>query len=72
MIGTMDNAGRVGVPRKIRRQAGFTPGEIAPAVQETPALTERLREEDSHLLLAVGGPAMTIDELRELRLADQR
>jgi len=76
MIGTIDKVGRVVVPKSIRRQVGFVPGEVEITVQGTRIQIEqpgsRLREVDGHLLLPLGGPALTPDELRELRLADQR
>jgi len=75
MIGTIDKAGRVVIPRGIREQLGLTPGEVTISVQGTRIQIEqsgsRLREVDGHLLLP-SGTSVTPDELRELRLADQR
>jgi len=72
----MDKAGRVVVPREIRQVLGFVPGEVDISVLGASLLMEqpgsRLREVDGHLLLPRGGPALTSDEIRELRLADQR
>jgi bifunctional DNA-binding transcriptional regulator/antitoxin component of YhaV-PrlF toxin-antitoxin module len=76
MIGTIDMAGRVVVPRNIRRELGIVPGEVEITVQGTRIVIEqggsRLQEVDGHLLLPLGGPEVTPDKLRELRLADQR
>jgi len=76
MLGTIDKAGRVVVPREIRQELGLVPGDVEISVQGTRVVIEqrgsRLRESDGHLLLPLGGPAMTADEVRELRLADQR
>jgi AbrB family looped-hinge helix DNA binding protein len=76
MLGTIDKAGRVVVPREIRQELGLVPGDVEISVQGTRVLIEqrgsRLRESDGHLLLPLGGSAMTADEIRELRLAGQR
>jgi AbrB family looped-hinge helix DNA binding protein len=76
MSGTIDKAGRVVVPREIRQELGLVPGDVEISVQGTRVVIEqrgsRLREKDGHLLLPLGGPAMTTDEIRELRLAGQR
>ena len=76
MISTMDMAGRLVVPKRIRDELGLVAGEVTLRVQGTRVVieqsTSRLREEDGHLLLPLGGPVLDADELRELRLADQR
>jgi len=76
MIGTIDKAGRVVVPKSLRREAGFVPGEVDITIVGTKIQIEqtgsRLREVDGHLLLPLGGPSLTADEIRDLRLADQR
>ncbi|MCL1838050.1 MAG: AbrB/MazE/SpoVT family DNA-binding domain-containing protein [Propionibacteriaceae bacterium] len=76
MIGTIDKAGRVVVPKEIRQILGFVPGNVEITVLGNQALIKqsgsRLCEKDGHLVLPLGGPQMSTDELRELRLADQR
>jgi AbrB family looped-hinge helix DNA binding protein len=76
MIGTIDKAGRVVVPKEIRQKLGFVPGGVEFAVQGNQAVIKQagagLREQDGHLLLPLGGPQMSVDELRELRLVDQK
>ena len=76
MIGTIDVAGRVVVPREIRNEVGFVPGEVQITVQGTRVQIEqvgsRLRQVDGHLLLPTGGQPLSEEEIRELRLADQR
>jgi len=76
MIGTIDKAGRVVVPKNIRSEAGFVPGEVEITVVGSRIQFEqsgsRLRESGGHLLLPLGGPSVTADEVRKLRLADQR
>ena len=76
MLGTIDKAGRVVVPREIRHALGLTPGNVEITIQGTRVVIEqpgsRLREKGGHLLLPSGGSVMAADEARELRLADQR
>jgi len=73
---TIDKAGRVVVPKELRDALGITPGEVELTIQGTRIVleqpTSRLREEDGHLLLPLGGPALTDDQIRDLRFADQR
>jgi len=75
MIGTMDKAGRVVVPLPIREELGLVAGEVTITAFGSAVRIEqpgsRLREVDGHLVLPAG-PALSADELRELRLADQR
>jgi len=76
MVTTMDKAGRVVLPKQIRDELGLVPGEITLSVRGTDVLisqpASRLREQDGHLLLPTGGLAVTVAQVRELRLADQR
>jgi AbrB family looped-hinge helix DNA binding protein len=76
MMTTMDKAGRIVLPKKIRDELGFVPGDITLTVQGASVVIEpptgQLEEQDGHLFLASGGHSLTPDELRELRLADQR
>jgi len=64
------------LPKEIRNELGFVPGNVDISIQGTRVVIEqtgsRLREEDGHLLLPLGGPQLTSDEVRGLRLADQR
>jgi AbrB family looped-hinge helix DNA binding protein len=71
----MDAAGRVVIPREIRRAVGLRPGKVditwsgAGVLIEPP--TSDLVERDGRLMLA-SGPGLSDDELRDLRLAGQR
>ena len=73
---TIDMAGRLVIPRQIRRDLGIVPGEVEIMTQGSDVLIRQmgspLIEEDDLLLLPTGGSELSIDELRELRLADQR
>jgi AbrB family looped-hinge helix DNA binding protein len=73
---TIDSAGRVVLPKSLRLDVGIVPGEVeivvdGNALRISPVATEELTE-DEGLLLLPEGQAMTDDDVRELRLADQR
>jgi len=76
MIATIDKAGRVVIPQELRAQVGFVPGQVQVTVLGNSIYMEqsgsRLRQVDGHLLLPAGGPSLGPDDVRELRLADQR
>ena len=72
----MDSAGRVVLPKALRLDIGIVPGEVeivvdGNALRISPVATDDLTEVDG-LLLLPDGPPMTDDDIRELRLADQR
>ncbi|MBU3749029.1 MAG: AbrB/MazE/SpoVT family DNA-binding domain-containing protein [Mycobacterium sp.] len=74
---TIDRAGRLVIPKALRDQAGITTGEVevtldGAAIRIESAVNDDLDEQDGLLLLHPGGPALTDDDVRELRLADQR
>ncbi len=74
---TIDKAGRIVLPKALRDQVGIVPGEVevvahgASLVIE-PITTSELEEVDGVLVLPHGGVTMTVEQVRELRLADQR
>ena len=60
----------------MRRDVGIVPGEVeivvdGDALRISPVATDELTEDDG-LLLLPDGPAMTDDDVRDLRLVDQR
>lgn len=74
---TIDKAGRLVIPKRVRDQVGITAGDVEVSVDGagiriTSVATDDLVEEDGLLLLPGGGPALDTDAVRELRLADQR
>jgi len=74
---TIDNAGRLVIPKSLREQSGITAGEVeisldGAAIRIESVATDDLVEEDGILLLPSGGPELDADAVRELRLADQR
>ncbi|QLQ11417.1 MAG: AbrB/MazE/SpoVT family DNA-binding domain-containing protein [Nocardioidaceae bacterium] len=73
---TIDSAGRVVLPKALRLDVGIYPGEVeivvdGNALRISPVATDELVEDDG-LLLLPDGPPLTDDDVRELRLADQR
>ncbi|WP_235282472.1 AbrB/MazE/SpoVT family DNA-binding domain-containing protein [Microbacterium sp. SA39] len=76
MRSTMDKAGRIVIPAQIRERLGILPGPVDLIIDGTGVRIEveargKVVEEDG-ILVITGGPALTADDIRELRLADQR
>jgi len=74
---TIDKAGRLVIPKQLRDRVGLVPGEVdivadGAGLRIEPVSTDQLVERDGHLLLPSGGAQLTDDDVRELRLADQR
>lgn len=72
----MDKAGRIVIPAAIRERLGMVPGPVDLIIDGTGVRIEaevhdNVVERDGRLVIT-GGPALTPDEIRELRLADQR
>lgn len=73
---TMDKAGRVVIPAQIRERLGLLPGPVDLIIDGTGVRLEveargTVVEEDG-ILVITGGTGLTADDIRELRLADQR
>lgn len=77
MRATMDKAGRIVIPAAIRERVGMVPGPVDLIMDgtgirvEVPTYDNVIEDEDGRLVIT-GGPALTPDDIRELRLADQR
>ncbi len=74
---TMDKAGRIVIPAAIRDAVGLTAGVVDVVVDGAGVRIEidapdRLVEVDGRLVIGASGQALSVDEVRELRLADQR
>lgn len=74
---TIDNAGRLVIPKSLREQSGIIAGEVeisldGAAIRIESVAADDLVDEDGLLLLPGGGPQLDADTVRELRLADQR
>ena len=77
MRGTIDRAGRVVIPKELRRRVGISAGEVeitadGAAVRIEPIGGERLVEVSGRLVIPASG--VTVDDalVRELRDGDQR
>lgn len=74
---SIDRAGRLVIPKALRDQAGITAGDVeisldGAAIRIEGVTADELVEQDGLLLLPAGGPELDSDQVRELRLADQR
>lgn len=73
---TMDKAGRIVIPAALRDRLGIVPGPVELIMDGTGIRIEvethdNVVEEDG-LLVINGGPVLTDEDVRELRLGDQR
>ncbi|WP_228479824.1 AbrB/MazE/SpoVT family DNA-binding domain-containing protein [Microbacterium abyssi] len=76
MKATMDKAGRIVIPASLRERLGMVPGPVDLVMDGTGIRIEiethdNVIEKDGRLVIT-GGPVLTPEDIRELRLADQR
>lgn len=77
MKSTIDTAGRIVIPAALREKLGIVPGPVDLVVNgtgiqiEVPA-ADNIVERDGRLVIGASGATLTADDIRELRLADQR
>jgi AbrB family looped-hinge helix DNA binding protein len=74
---TIDKAGRVIIPATLRAQLGLVPGPVDVSIDGSGIRIEvdtvdLLTERDGRLVLVASGPPLSADDIRELRLADQK
>jgi AbrB family looped-hinge helix DNA binding protein len=74
---TIDKAGRVVVPKALRLEVGLVPGDVEIVVdgnglRVSPVATDRLQDVGGLLMLPAAEEPMSGDDVRDLRLADQR
>lgn len=74
---TIDKAGRIVIPASIRERLGILPGPVDITIDGTGirievAAPDDLVEKDGRLVINGSGTTLTSDDIRELRLADQR
>lgn len=76
---TIDKAGRIVIPASIRERLGILPGPVDIMIDGTGirievAAPDDLVEKDGRLVVrgSGSGTTLTSDDIRELRLADQR
>lgn len=77
MRSTIDKAGRVVIPRRLRDEVGMHAGDVeitvdGAAVRIEPLAGEELIEEHGRLVIPASGAVVDDDIVRELRDADQR
>ena len=77
MRATIDKAGRVVIPKELRRRIGITAGEVeitadGAGVRIEPVGGERLVEIGGRLVIPASGVAVDDALVRELRDGDQR
>jgi AbrB family looped-hinge helix DNA binding protein len=77
MKATMDKAGRIVIPAALRERVGLIPGPVdlildGNGIRIEIDAPDNLIEKDGRLVIASSGMAITPDDIRELRLADQR
>lgn len=75
----MDKAGRIVVPAALRQRLGLVPGEVeivedGAGLRVEPRAVAELVEEEGRLVIVPDPdvPVLSVDDIRELRLADQR
>lgn len=76
MKATMDKAGRIVIPTSLRERVGLVPGPVdlildGNGIRIEIDAPDNIIEKDGRLIIT-GGPTLTPDDIRELRLADQR
>ncbi|WP_250646281.1 AbrB/MazE/SpoVT family DNA-binding domain-containing protein [Microbacterium tenebrionis] len=76
MKATMDKAGRIVIPAVLRERLGMVPGPVdlimdGTGIRIEVEMHDNVIEKDGRLVIT-GGPVLTPEQIRELRLADQR
>jgi AbrB family looped-hinge helix DNA binding protein len=77
MRATIDKAGRLVIPKRLRDDVGLRPGQVEVFVEGTglrvePLAGESLDERDALLVIPAGGAQIDDDLVRSLRDAGQR
>lgn len=78
MRATIDSAGRMVIPKRLRDELGIAPGSVevvrdGAGIRIEPLAHAELEHVDGRLVIpASSGPTIGDDTVRELRLADQR
>lgn len=77
MKATMDKAGRIVIPAPLRERVGLIPGPVdlildGNGIRIEIEAPDNLIEKDGRLVIASSGTTLTPEDIRELRLADQR
>lgn len=77
MQATIDQAGRLVIPKPLRDRVGLRPGAVEVTVERSglhvePLAGESLQERDGRLLIPAGGAKVDDGLVQSLRDADQR
>ncbi|MDR2153697.1 MAG: AbrB/MazE/SpoVT family DNA-binding domain-containing protein [Burkholderiaceae bacterium] len=77
MQSAMDKAGRVIIPAPIRARLGWMPGPVditvdGAGVHIAAIAPNKLAKRDGRVVIAADGPPLSADDIRDLRLANQR
>jgi AbrB family looped-hinge helix DNA binding protein len=76
MLTTIDKAGRLVIPKALRDHIGLDAGPVQITVQGSSLILDApaaaLVERDGHLFLPSTGSTVTAEQIRDLRLVDQR
>ena len=77
MITTIDRSGRLVLPKQLRDEIGLVPGEVevytdGATIRVEPIFRIDVQLVDGYLMLPDADHVVTSEEIRELRLADQR
>ena len=79
MEATIDSAGRVVIPKRLRDELGIAPGPVevvrdGAGIRIEPLVNDDLAEIDGRLVIpaSADGPTISDDDVRELRLANQK
>lgn len=77
MKASIDEAGRVVIPKRLREELGLTPGPVeivrdGAAVRIEPVIDRNLKQVGDRLIIPASGGKIDDTDVRDLRLSNQR
>lgn len=77
MKASIDEAGRVVIPKRLREELGLTPGPVeiirdGAAVRIEPVIDRNLKQVGDRLIIPASGGKIGDTDVRDLRLSNQR